>query len=714
MLFNAITFVAAEAADWRLIMKKRLLCLILALVMAMAVCLTSCSSDDDENADVDEVNAQTITMRLISEKKVCNTDAELAAYLADECGGDETDEKYLDMLDTKKAYDAVEAAFTKITKSKYKINVDLLFYTAEEYFGAEVDDPSTEEDETVGLLESTMEKYALEAKEKEIAERTLDKYIADYQAAFPEANYPKARLAMEFFKYYPEHAKFENELSVFENDDEYEDDKIFEEQYQENELGIKELVYPATGENQLDIIYLSGLDMYNTYIENEWLTALDSYIATSGSKLNDYITGALLNGVKVDGATYAIPNNIQIGEYTYMLIDKELFDTYYYNSEDITSVLDCKNFLEDIALTQPDVIPLDASFKECMDLFVWYWNIDCGEDEFGDNYYSINTDNEFSIVGKVYGDPAKVSRGKIELGFNSLFADANYREIFLALKDYEFNGYYAKEDDTREKAAVSFVNGTYAIKKAAMENEGVYTDEKGKEYYAYVVKYPEADESSLYGNMYAVSANSQHTSACIQVLTLLNTNSELRNILQYGIKGVNYVIDEDTNTLRRLNDDYVMDIEKTGNCFIAYPEEGLPMDYWENSKKQNNDALIDPLLGFDFNDQLADYDAVLANKLLENVGILTANVLADIEDCQSYDELYELICNSKTGIAKMLETDCELETPEGIAIVRIKKLTNKLYDTAVGEDGEPDNTGESPYAVYYNWMETYGFVPSGS
>ena len=676
--------------------------------MAMSVCLTSCSSDDDENADVDEVNAQTITMRLVSEKKVCNTDAELAAYLADECGGDENSQKYLDMLETKKNYDDVEAAFTKITKSKYKINVDLLFYTEEEYFG---------DAENIGLLESTMRKYAVESQEMEIAKRTLNKYIADYQAAFPEANYPKLRIAIEFFKYYPEYEKFQSTLLAgFATDDEDEDEgkKIFEEQYQENELGIKELVYPKAGDNQLDIIYLSGLDMYNKYIENEWINGLDAYIATSGSKLNDYITGALLNGVKVDGATYAIPNNIQIGEYTYMLVDKELFDSFYYNHEDIATVLDCKNFLEDVSLAMPDVIPLNASFKDCMDLFVWYWNIDCGEDEFGDNYYTINTDNEFSIVGKVYGNPAMVSRGKIDLGFTSLFTDADYRSIFLALKDYEFNGYYAEENDTRDRAAISFVNGTYAIKKSTLENNGVYTDENGKEYYAYIVKYPEADEKSLYGNLFAISTNSQNTSACIQVLTLLNTNSELRNILQYGINGVHYVIDENTGILRRLNNDYLMDIEKTGNCFIAHPEEGLPADYWENSKKQNNDALIDPLLGFDFNTQLAEYDAVLANKLLENVDILTANVLSDIEDCRSYEELDALINDSKSGYAEKLKTDCELETPEGIAIVRINKLTNKHYDTAVGEDGEPDNTGESPYAVYYNWMETYGFVPSGS
>ena len=105
-------------------MKKRLLCLFLCLVMVLAMIMTSCSKDEEESADVDEdMGAQTITMRLVSEKKVCNTEEELAAYLANECGGNEESQKYQDMLETVKTYNRVEAEFTKITKSKYSSSV---------------------------------------------------------------------------------------------------------------------------------------------------------------------------------------------------------------------------------------------------------------------------------------------------------------------------------------------------------------------------------------------------------------------------------------------------------------------------------------------------------------------------------------------------------------------------------------------------------------
>ncbi len=692
-------------------MKKRLLCLFLGLIMVLSVLLTACATEEEEGADIEVANAQTITMRLISERKVCNTDEELAAYLKDTCGGNENDPKYVEMLKTKAAYDAVEAEFTKITKSKYKVNVDLIFYTEDEYFDT---------------LKVTMREYALEAQNAELASRALNKYIEDYQAAFPEANYPEKRLTEEFYKYFPEYEKYKD--MIVDEDEEDESGAVVEEQYKENDLGIKELVYPETQPNQLDIIYISGLDMYNEYIENEWLQSLNDYIKTTGKKLNDYITSALLEGVKVDSETYGIPNNVQIGEYTYMLVDKVLFDRYYQNKESIHNILDLDTFLQDINESEPDVLPIDASFKQCMDQLVWYWDIDWTEDEeTGEMIYSIPTHNEFSLLGAVYGDPANAGRGKIQLGFNALFTQPEYRNIFLKLKEYEYNDFYKTEDDTRKNAAVSFMTGTYEIKASIDEaieandgnhTAGLYVDENGKEYYTYVVKYPEADEYSLYGNMYGVSANSTRTQACMQVLTLLNTNSEIRNILQYGIEGVNYVIDEDTGCLRRLNDTYLMNIERTGNCFIAYPEEGLPVDYWEYSKKQNNDALVNPLLGFDFNTMLAEYSTVLDNKLWELQMQLGAQIMEKIEDCGDYEELYELIANPETGYGTTLAEDpyIYLEGEKDPRLVRLSKLTNPLYDPATslgeGPDGPiVDENGESPYAVYYNWMTTYGFLP---
>ena len=154
-------------------MKKRLFCLLLGLILVLPMIFTACSDGDDAAADVSEdLGAQTITMRMVTEKKVYNTDEELEKFLNDVCGGDETDARYVEAKNTKDTYDRIEYEFSKITKAN-KINVDFVFYTEEEYF--------TE-------IEKTMEEYALETVNAGRAERALMKYISDFKAAFPDRN----------------------------------------------------------------------------------------------------------------------------------------------------------------------------------------------------------------------------------------------------------------------------------------------------------------------------------------------------------------------------------------------------------------------------------------------------------------------------------------------------------------------------------------------
>ncbi len=687
-------FSDARHGKLEVLMKKRILCLLLGLVMILSVAsFVGCAQEEEEEADVAKnTGAKTITLRIISEKYVCNTDKELAEYLKNECGGDKNSQKYKDMLDTMKAYETVESEISKITKSNHKTNVDILFYTEEDYYE---------------LMETSMAEYALEQKNAANAARALEYYMDEYKAYDPEA--PESAIKKSFYKYFPEYEKYKDFDA--EGDVSAEDDV-----YVENDLGIKELVYPEAEENQLDIVYLSGYDMYQKYIENEWIVGLNSFISTTGKQLTYNISPTLLNGVKVDGETYAIPNNVQIGEYTYMLVDKKLATEYKYTYEKLKNLVDCRYFIDDVVTNEKGILPIDASFKECMDLYVWYWNIGVEVDEdLGTSTYTINPNNEFFVLGTHYKDPASIGRGFIDLGFNNLFADPEYREMYLTLKEYEFNGCYKTENDERVGAAVSFVNGNYAMFREANENNGVYTDENGNEYFLYVAKYPKADEESLYGNMFAISANTKQTQACMEVITLINTNAKVRNLLQYGIKQgeqlegqtPNYAIDEDTGVLKRLNDLYMMDIEKTGNCFIAYPEEGLPADYWEDSKAQNNDALIDPLLGFDFNERLAEYGSSLDNKLIENCVLLTAQVQKQIEGCSTYAELESVINGS---LSDELASGEPMLTDGNIA-VNLDKMTNKLYDTSNGLDGEADAAGESPYAIYYRWLTAFSYAP---
>ncbi len=684
------------------------------MLMSCFLFVSCDQEEEDTEADVSkDTGAKTITMRVITEKKVCNSQEELDEYLKDECGGDKESQKYLDMVETMEAYQAVEDAISKKTKSDFKTKVDILFYTENEYNQK---------------LEEDMAIYALEKQNAEVAQRALDKYIKEYKSAVAE-EYPDSAITKSFYKYFPEYEKYKDFVS---NEGADSEDKYFE-----NEFGIMEIEYPEADENQIDIVYISGYNMYAEYVSNGWIIPLNSHINTTGKKLTYNISATLLNGVKIDGETYAIPNNVQIGEYTYMLVDRDLAEQYKHTYESFDNIADCNIFVNDIVTNHKDILPIDASFKECMDLFVWYWNIDYEMTDSGNMVYDINTGNDFSLLGKFYSDPSQVNRGSIELGFNSLLADQEYRDTLLTLKKYEMDGCYKTADDSRGNPAISFVNGTYSMmrnafydKNGQMKNEGdadygVYTDENGKEYFLYVAKYPKADDEAIYGNMYAISANTKSADACMEMITLLNTDPEVRNLLQYGIKmgeqddGVqyNYHIDESTGMLVRDNDLYMMDIEKTGNCFIAYPEEGYPADYWENAKAQNNDAAIDPLAGFDFNERLAEYGSMLDTKQLDLCKRLSAELYDSINDpTLSYDELKSKLDELSLNYTGEEDVSYKFLGEENATAIRITKLTNNDYNVATGlgspEEPEMDPDGESPYTIYYKWLVTYGYLPA--
>ena len=677
-------------------MKNRLLGLALALVMLAGCMLTGCTQDDSTSADItNSTGAKTITMRIVTERKVFNTDEELQKFLEDECDGNENDARYIEAKRVKEAYDAVEEAFSKETKSAYKTNVDILFYTEEEYFN---------------MLETTMADYALEQLEAGLAQRALEFYIDEYMAAYPD-QFTREQIAKSFYYHFPEYKRFEN----YEKGNQTGGDR-----YEVGDFGIQQLVYPEADENQIDIVYIQGEDMYRSFIDNGWIIGLDEYLSSTGSLLNDYISTTLMSGVKVDGRTFAIPNNVKMGEYTYMLIDKELADKYKYTYESFADITDCEYFLEDIQNSEPKVLPIASSFKDCMDMFVWYWNIDVEQGDYGYTY-TVNTENNPSVIGCVYDDPANVGRGKIELAFGNLFANDRYNEILLSLKGYEYNGMFETENDKRtEGVAISFKTGTYAIKKQAFYDAegnpkkdsdlsyGVYTDEQGKSYYVYVTKYPQAESTALYGNMFAVSANSKYPEACMKVLTSLNTNPKLKNILQYGIEGVNYIINEETGMLERLNRDYLMDTVKTGNCYISHPEEGLPADYWEDAKRQSNETLINPLLGFDFNVRLAEYGAQLDVSQIEVWKACNAEVFGKLD-----------VANAPTYAAFKSELEAAVKAcdREFIAVESLgrnlimNKMTNKAYDVFDAETGAQDFDGESPYTIYYKWLTEMKYLP---
>ena len=769
-------------------MNKKLVCLTLSILMLLTCVFASCTpktTESDDSAAAVDNSAKTITMWVVT--------------------NDET---------TDEAKEAVNEAFTKITKAKFKTNVVIQFCTEDEYY-----------EKLEAAIEANQYEIELEAKCK--------KELRQYKKAHKGEGKDDATLTAEFYAAHPEYQKFQKVEEV-----EEEDTVETEEETMVNEFGITEIKYPDVKENQVDIFYLSGYDKYVEYHGKEYLSSLSEELSTSSKKLNTYISTSLINGVQLEGGVYAIPNNVPIGEYTYMMIDKELFDRYYQKIDKIGSVLDLETFLNDVKNFNGDktaddegyVVPLASTYQECLKMLCWFWDLSYtdqsvykmyydastdrnyvlkrqyevsveitdskGEittkqetryaavvegdvlyktneqgqfldaagnplnyryetdengvwlydekkdtyeyttatkgalylvDENGDAvtaendkrvvidgetsndadgnvrstyYYSYDTEAEFSILGAMMKDASKRTRGSVNLGFDSLFTNTEYHQLFAALKNYEYQEYYGEVKEG-QRAAVSFLKGDSRIKLAYEEN-GVYVGEDGREYYVVIAEYPEATEEELYGNMFAVYANSSYLSRAMKVITYLNTNKELRDLFQYGIEGKHYERN-DNGTIKLLHNEkygiYSMDIEKTGNCFIATPTEEMGLDAWTYAKLQNNDSLINPLLGFDFNLATADSDYSLDVALIDEIKRLNAETLALIEECTDKADLLSLMSDADDGLIRKLDPSKTTN----------KKL-EKAIDSAFDPDAAKDTSGSSPYAVYYTWLTTYGYL----
>ncbi len=523
-------------------MNKRLIALFLCLVMMLSVFLTACSKDSEEDAknELEEAKVasnMTLTMWIVSESPV-----------SEEIRAD------------------VSKAINALTKAKYKTQLEIHYLSEEEYFSK---------------LTAAMEAFAQTKKEQN----------ADKPVETGSDGEPVGTTIEEIVT--DEHGM-----------------------YRDN--------YPVVLENQVDIIYIgdvkdgegnllmSGQQMYNELRADDWLAPLDEAIKGDAKKIKEFVSPTLLSAVQEKGATYAVPNNNVIGEYTYMCLNKQLMDRYSlqghltrgsiksFANEYVYQFLSMISIYEKKLSPDKTLLPVDATYEECLAFLAYYWNIDTED-------YSINSD-EFSIFGTpLFG--AQPSRGQNVVGVQSLLENEEFTSSYLALNKFRMdkeNVFFRNEsnkDKSYDAYGVKFVKGTLAELTVV---DGVsYYDENGVRYYVVPVAYPTAAAEDIYGNMFAVATTTLDVDRSMQIITYLNTNTDVRNLLQYGIQGQHYTIEN--GTVSRVADKagnyYNMDIYATGNAFLAYPEPGMNAAIWENGKKQNRDSLVEPMLGFN----LAEY-----------------------------------------------------------------------------------------------------------
>ena len=507
----------------------------------------------------------------------------------------------------------VENAFNNITKANFKTQVKLHFATYDNYY------------QMIEERIKSNEEYALLEKEAASALKAARK------AAKAEGVITDDAWFDAFYEQHPDYAQFRETEELTGEDTTAEQTELVTIAGIDNSYTLSQVKYPDEKPAQIDILWIDSYERYLEFIESEKIERLDPELSGASKKLNEYINNELLLWAKWStSGTYGIPNNVIIGEYTYLLVNKELAKKYSYNPEELDTLAKCSDFLADVAAYEPGVAPI---LGDIYTTGTYYWNIDTATGKINSNKFNLLA----STMTNRTHDPSIDTN--VTLACNNVFKNVEFTDQLKCIQAYKDAGYVVAESQNPANYAIRMIKG-------GADLAAVY----GEDYSLNVLEYPRAGYDEVFNNMLAVSTYTRSLARSMQIITYLNTNSDLRNILQYGVEGVHYKIDDDSGKLVRLNQDYMMKLETTGNVFMAYPEEGMPLDAWDWGKKQNLDVKPYLSMGFDFANRVvvpegedpASYWTLNIDNITK-VNDLSADVEKQIAAVKNLAELEELI-----------------------------------------------------------------------
>ncbi|MBE6630603.1 MAG: hypothetical protein E7624_07120 [Ruminococcaceae bacterium] len=643
-------------------MTKRLICLMLAMLMALCV-FTSCSDDGDAIDDtVNQASRFTsaINLWVITESELVEQASALltAGYDPDDYA---TEEKLAKRTEEEKAtvnalsedvkaaweqLDDIGEAINKITKKQFKTQVNVRYVTEEGYYTA------------------------------------VEKAFVEHEAAIAEAKKNGTSLTPD----------------------------VTQEETVLNEYGIPELKYPTAYDFQVDVLFIGSAQKYREYAAKEWITTVDDLVEDSAVQLTYFVSSVLLNATYFDGASYAIPNNNVIGEYTYLAVNEELTNYYLTTPEKLENSLfsnESKKFLDYVYHNTEGekVYPIYSETGKVDMEMLHYWTYAVEGNEY------IQDPATFSLFGGFYYKDSV--QGSSIRSFN-LLTDQLYTNNIQTKLYYETTPGYITTDPNAT-AAVRIVKGGYE-KRAELEQMG---------YKVLTVEAPRATDEDVFGSMFAVGSHTRDEGRAMEIITYINTNAELRNLLQYGLENVNYTLKSvtDEEGVSRVyaemtpTNKYVMDLAKTGNMFVAYPNSKETVRAWEYGKLQNLDAVEYPTVGVYFN--LEDYKVDAKGMCVLNAvsAKFKTNVLDQLTVPGQIKEIYDRASILSTDHTKMAELLLELigeevtytaPGAETATTVTVEELANALRIMNTALDEENNKTEQSFHALYQDWVKNSG------
>jgi putative aldouronate transport system substrate-binding protein len=328
-----------------------------------------------------------------------------------------------------------------------------------------------------------------------------------------------------------------------------------------------------------DIMFIDLTD-YNYFVNLGAYADLTDMLPASAPQLQRLIPAGLWDGVRVNGKIYAVPTYKDSSKTRFFVWD----DTYVrkYNI-DITRI---HTFAE-----------MDTAFRA----------VKAGE---GQRFYPLPL-SQGSLLDITYADDYDsllAGLPPIGVGINdrdrrvvSVFEQPDVMSKLRYLHSWYRDGIVNPDASVLlepQKLRPFFHGiGWPAAATIWQTNEGV------AKYQLEKVFGPSFSTDSIQGSMNAISSNSRYKAEALKLIELVNTDHKLRDMLAFGIEGVNFSYIK-PNVVRLLTaDQWNLARYQQGTFFQMSTLEGDPEDAWDQVRRQNEQAESSVLNGFSFDNR---------------------------------------------------------------------------------------------------------------
>ncbi|WP_229106723.1 ABC transporter substrate-binding protein [Paenibacillus sp. 1001270B_150601_E10] len=358
--------------------------------------------------------------------------------------------------------------------------------------------------------------------------------------------------------------------------------------WQEYEERLNTMVSTGT---PFDIAYAPDYVAY--YQRGAWLR-LDDYLSNVGKEMYDTIDPIFWQGMRMeDGGIYGVPTNKELAVIEQWMYPEELIDKYQLDISKYTTVESLEPLFRMIKQKEPSYLPMELD-KDSNNFFSLYG-------------YEYVSDKKLPLMVRSFDEKPQVV---------NIFDTKEARQVLHTLRDYYIKGYINEDAALRDNQGLN--RGDKVFWKGAGGgplSENSWSKDRGYRVVAYPVTPKVVTSESVRGGVMAVNAVTKHPVECIKFLNLLNTDPEVRNLMNYGIEGIHYSLDHNGQvvpiTPEEDNNDASANLNNTpgysavqftqGNWFILNTMGGKvpePLDKWEQFREFNATVTESNVLGF--------------------------------------------------------------------------------------------------------------------